>query len=114
MIFGKVYFNSYNNTLQIAECLNCRGKIIWNNLINILALLPAVMYLGINLGGGASNLVIGLARTAQEAFSGEFFGLRSWSKAVAYYTANIVPLMLNWGNKTPNHKLSLILDKLDI
>ena len=35
MIFGKVYFNSYNNTLQIAECLNCRGKIIWNNSLYI-------------------------------------------------------------------------------
>ena len=33
---------------------------------------------------------------------------------MAYYTANIVPLMLNWGNKTPNHRLSLILDRLDI
>ena len=90
------------------------GKIVYNNLINILALLPAVMYLGKNLGGGVSNLVIGISRTGIEAFSGEFFGLRSWSKAVAYYTANIVPLMLNWGNNTPNHRLSLILDRLDI
>ena len=90
------------------------GKIIWNNLINVLALLPAVMYLGKNLGGGVANLVIGISRTGIEAFSGEFFGLRSWSKAVAYYTANIVPLMLNWGNNTPNHRLSLILDRLDI
>mgnify|MGYP003619347706 FL=1 len=90
------------------------GKVIWNNIINVLAMIPAYMYLGINLGGGVANLAIGISRTGQEAYSGEYFGLRSWSKAVAYYTANVFPLMLNWGNKTPNHKLSLILDRLDI
>lgn len=31
MIFGKVYIPEFDYTVQIAQCLNCGGKIIWDN-----------------------------------------------------------------------------------
>lgn len=89
------------------------GKVVVNKILELVAKIARVKYLGWNIPGGVINLMNGVAEIFKEAAAGQFMNMKSYRKAHSLYLGNMAKNWMESGLEHKNNKLSLFMREFD-
>lgn len=89
------------------------AKIVLNKIVNVCNRAGSLLFLGGNLEGAVTNLGTGTIEMLKEAGSGEYYNMKDWSKAFAFYNKYLIPNFIQSGRIEAANKLDLLLERFN-